>query len=166
MTKTQSNANANAVTTASPVGWRSDRLVGAMLALAGAYAAWEAGKLPLGSIDNPGPGYLPLILATLLVALGVLAALAAKPSALVREIRWVELRHAAAIISVTAFAALAIEPFGYRLTVAVMLIFLLGVVERKPPAAVAAFAAGMSLGSYWLFSTLLKVPLPPGLLGF
>ncbi len=137
-----------------------------MISLAGAYAGWETLKLPLGSLDNPGPGYMPLILATLLVILGLVVASAGGKSQPLAEIRWPELRHAFAIFGTCVFAALAIEPLGYRLTVAVMLIFLIGVIEKKPPLAVILVSAGMAIGSYWLFATLLKVPLPPGLFGF
>lgn len=137
-----------------------------MISLAGAYAGWETLKLPLGSLENPGPGYMPLILATLLVILGLVVASAGGKSQPMAEIRWPELRHAFAIFGTCVFAALAIEPLGYRLTVAVMLIFLIGVIEKKPPLAVILVSAGMAIGSYWLFATLLKVPLPPGLFGF
>ena len=147
-------------------GLRADQVAGLMIALAGAYAGWETLKLPLGSLDNPGPGYMPLILSGLLGVLGLVVALAGGKSIRLATIGWAELRHAIAILGTCAFAALAIEPLGYRLTVAIMLIFLTGVIERKPPLAVIAVSAGMSLGSYWLFATLLQVPLPPGLLGF
>jgi len=62
----------------------------------------------------------------------------------------------------SAFAAFALERLGYRLTVIVLLAFLLGVMERKRPAVVVAVALGLSLGSFFLFSNLLKVPLPRG----
>ena len=147
-------------------GLRADQIAGLMISLDGAYAGWETLKLPLGSLDNPGPGYMPLILATLLVILGLVVASAGGKSQPLAEIRWPELRHAFAIFGTCVFAALAIEPLGYRLTVAVMLIFLIGVIEKKPPLAVILVSAGMAIGSYWLFATLLKVPLPPGLFGF
>ena len=147
-------------------GMRADQIAGLMISLAGAYAGWETLKLPLGSLDNPGPGYMPLILSVLLFALGLIVASAGGKSQPLAEIRWPELRHAFAIFGTCVFAALAIEPLGYRLTVAVMLIFLVGVIEKKPPLAVILVSAGMAIGSYWLFATLLKVPLPPGLFGF
>lgn len=147
-------------------GLRADQIAGLMIALAGCCAGWETLKLPLGSLDEPGPGYMPLILATLLIALGLTVALAGKKSQPLAQIRWPELRHAFAIFATCVFAALAIEPLGYRLTVAIMLIFLVGVIEKKKPLPVLLLAAAMSLGSYWLFATLLKVPLPLGLLGF
>ena len=58
------------------------------------------------------------------------------------------------------------ERLGYRLTVLLLLAFILGVVERKRPTLVAAMALGLSLGTFFLFGSLLKVPLPRGPLGF
>ncbi|MBI2526826.1 MAG: hypothetical protein HYY95_03785 [Candidatus Rokubacteria bacterium] len=40
--------------------------------------------------------------------------------------------------------------------------FLLRVVERRHLPAAAAFAVGLAWGSFHLFSTLLRVPLPRG----
>lgn len=151
---------------AASSGLRSDRFAGLLLAAAGAFAAWESIKLPLGSLADPGPGYFPLVLAALLVLGGLLVAAFDSSSPAVRSVRWQEWRHALAILGTGGFAALAIEPLGYRLTVVVMLVFLLGVVERKPPLPVAAISAGVALGSWWLFATVLRVPLPIGNFGF
>ena len=53
--------------------------------------------------------------------------------------------------------------FGLSATNAIVLLMvLLGVMERKRPAVVMAVALGLSLGSFFLFSNLLKVPLPRG----
>ena len=65
-----------------------------------------------------------------------------------------------------AFAALALERLGYRLTITTMLLFLLGVVERKRPVAAAIFAAALAGGTFLLFDGILRVPLPRGPLGF
>lgn len=146
-------------------GLRSDRFAGLLIAAAGCYAVWASMKLPLGSLADPGPGYFPLVLSALLVVFGVLIGVLDGGSLPLRSVRWREWRHALAILGTGGFAALAIESLGYRLTVAVMLVFLLGVVERKPPFLVAAIAAGLALGSYWLFSTVLRVPLPVGFMG-
>lgn len=159
----QAEAGEPAATTS---GLRSDRFAGLLIAAAGGYAAWESMKLPLGSLADPGPGYFPLVLAALLVLGGALVAAFDSGSLPLRSVRWQEWRHALAILGAGGFAALAIESLGYRLTVAVMLVFLLGVVERKPPLLVAAIAASLALGSYWLFFTVLMVPLPVGVMGF
>ena len=125
-------------------------------------SAWETRRLPLGTLHNPGPGYMPLLLALILGALGLLVALRGGSAPSLAALRWPEARHASAILVGCAFTAFALERLGYRLAVIVLLAFLLGVMERKRPAVVVAVALGLSLGSFFLFSNLLKVPLPRG----
>jgi hypothetical protein len=140
----------------------SDRLAGSALVLLAVVTAWETRRLPLGTLHNPGPAYMPLLLALILGALGLVVALRGGSSVPVSSLRWREARHAAAILLGCAFAALALERLGYRLTVLVVVAFLLSVMERKRPALVAAVALSLSFGSFFLFSNLLRVPLPRG----
>ena len=140
----------------------SDRVTGSALVLLAVVTAWETRRLPLGTLHNPGPGYMPLLLAIILGALGMLVALRGGGSPRLGEVAWPEAGHAAAILVGCAFAAFALEWLGYRLTVVILLAFLLGVMERKRPAVVAAVALGLAVGSFFLFSNLLKVPLPRG----
>jgi len=63
-------------------------------------------------------------------------------------------------------AAYAIERAGYRVTVALMLVFLLAVVERRSVIMSALLAAAMALGSFYLINDVLRVPLPVGAWGF
>lgn len=141
---------------------RVDTLIGALaLALAAAFA-WQSAALPLGSVSNPGAAFFPLAVAGLLALGGVLMLVAAPASQRLREVAWPELGHAVQIVAVCAFASLALERLGYRLTVAAMLVALLAGVERKPVLAALAIAAGLSAASYWIFASLLRVPLPTG----
>jgi putative tricarboxylic transport membrane protein len=144
----------------------ADRVAGLALVLLALVTAWETRQLPLGTLYNPGPGYMPMLLAIILGGLGLLVVLRGGSSPPFVSLRWSEGRHAVAILLGCAFAALTLERIGYRLTVIVLLAFLLGVMERKRPAVVAAMALGLSLGSFFLFSNLLKVPLPRSPWGF
>jgi putative tricarboxylic transport membrane protein len=136
----------------------------AVLALLVVEETWRQ-RLPLGSVANPGPAYFPGVLALLLLAAGVaVAALAGGPR--VSSLDWTEWRHGVAIFATCAFCALALERLGYRLTIFIALGFLVGGVERKSPIATLGFAAALALGTFWLFDTLLRVPLPRGALGF
>jgi putative tricarboxylic transport membrane protein len=141
---------------------RIDHVAGAALALFAAAAAWESRHLPLGSLSEPGPGYAPLLLAAALGLFGGVVILLGGRSAGFRELRWGEARHAAAIFACCAFAALFLEALGYRLTMLAILLFLLGVVERRRPLTVLAVSFGLAWGSYWLFADFLKTPLPLG----
>ena len=72
------------------------------------------------------------------------------------------MRHAVLVIAGIAAAALAFGFLGYRLTILGLLLFFLGVVERKPFIVVLLISFGLSFGSHALFVHVLKVPLPSG----
>jgi hypothetical protein len=81
------------------------------------------------------------------------------------EVGWHEWRHAMAIFGACAFAAWGLERLGYRLTMAVVVAFLLLVVERKRSALGLGLTVAVPWGSFYLFDTLLHVPLPRGPFG-
>jgi putative tricarboxylic transport membrane protein len=141
-----------------------DRVAGAALALFALGVLAESRKLPLGSLHNPGPAYMPTLLALVLLVLAILLA-AAGGGRPIRAVAWTEWRHAVVILGTCAFAALALERLGYRLTVAVALAVLLGVMERRGIVVAVVFAVVLALGSFFLFDTLLRVPLPVGPFG-
>ena len=144
----------------------TDRFAGLLLLLFSLGVMWETRVLPLGSLHRPGPGYMPMLLAIALAAMAILVALGGGGSPPLASLEWAEKTHALAILAGCAFAAFALERLGYRLTVGILLVFILWVVERKRPALVAVMALGLSFGTFFLFSNLLKVPLPRGPLGF
>jgi putative tricarboxylic transport membrane protein len=139
-----------------------DRVAGAALAIVGLFVLWQSRVLPLGTLANPGPAYMPVALASLLVLGGVAIAALGREAPAVSSLRFHEWRHAVAIFMACAFCALALERLGYRLTILLALLFLLGVVERKHPLSALIFALGFAAGTFFLFDTLLRVPLPRG----
>jgi hypothetical protein len=143
----------------------ADRAAGAALVLLALGVLFESRALPLGSLRAPGPAYMPVVLALLLLGFGSLLIARGGGALPLAVAGWAAWRHAAAILGSCVFAALALERVGYRLTIVLVLAFLLGVVERRHPLVTAAFALGLALGSFLLFATLLKVPLPRGPLG-
>jgi putative tricarboxylic transport membrane protein len=143
-----------------------DRVAGGALALIALVVLWESRKLPLGSFRNPGPAYMPVLLAAILLVFGTLLVITGGRATAFRGVGWAEWRHAVAIFAVCAFAALALERLGYRATITVALAFLLGVVERKGIVFTVVFSLALALGTFLLFDTLLRVPLPRGPYGF
>ena len=143
-----------------------DRFAGAVLFLFSLGVIWESRALPFGDLHTPGPGYMPVLLAVVLAGLSVLIIVGGGNGVSLASLEWTEWRHALAILGGCAFTALALERLGYRLTVIVLLAFLLSVMERRRLVVTAILALGLSLGSFFLFSNLLKVPLPRGPLGF
>ncbi|HXF67908.1 MAG TPA: tripartite tricarboxylate transporter TctB family protein [Burkholderiales bacterium] len=147
-------------------GLRNDQLSGAVLALLALFVAWQNRAYPVGTLAEPGPGFLPLALAVFLGAVGLLIAVRGGDSARLRFAAWPELGRAFVILAACAVAAVALERLGYRLTVIALLVFFLGVVERRHWLAALAVAAGFSSVSYLVFATWLKVPLPLSPWGF
>jgi hypothetical protein len=144
----------------------TDRVAGGALVVVGLVALAESLKLPMGSLRQPGPAYVPVILAVTLIAFGAgVAALGAR-SGPFASVAWHEWRHAVAIFGACAFAAWSLERLGYQLTMAAVLAFLLGVLERKHVVLTTLLTVFIAGGTFFLFNTVLKVRLPRGPLGF
>lgn len=143
----------------------ADRVAGGGLVLLALVVLVESRGLPLGSLRQPGPGYLPVVLALLLLGFGAALLAVGGRAPRIAALGWSDWRHALAVLGAGAFAAAALERLGFRLTMAVVLAFLLGVVERRGLLPTLLFAVGLSLGTFLVFHTLLRVPLPRGPFG-
>ena len=144
---------------------KADRITGTLLALLGLFVFWECRGLPLGTIRTPGPAYVPVILGVILLVLGAIIAFLGGATQRLGALGWGESGHASAILVACAFAAFALERLGYRVTMAITVLFLLRAVERRGTIFAVAFAVGLALATFYLFETLLRVPLPRGSLG-
>jgi hypothetical protein len=144
----------------------TDRVAGAALVLVALLALVDSRGLPLGTLRNPGPAYMPVVLAGGLLVLGAFIAATGGRAPRAGDVGWREWRHALAIVVVGAFAAWGLERLGYRLTILLALLTLLGLVERKRLIVTVLAALGLAFGTFHLFATLLRTPLPRGPLGF
>ena len=144
----------------------TDRASASVLVLFALLVIWESRLLPLGSFRHPGPAYVPVLLASLLLIFGVLLILTAGRAPSLSSLRWTEWRHALAILAACVFAVFAIERVGYRLTMLLVIGFLVKFVERRGWVLSLTFAFSLAFGSFFLFYTLLRVPLPQGPFGF
>lgn len=142
-----------------------DRVAGAALVLVGLVTIEESRAFPLGSLHRPGPAYMPVLLALLLIIFGLAVFVLGAHARRFADVGWHEWRHAVAIFGACAFAAWGLERLGYRLTMAGAVAFLLLLVERKGWVLGLVVTVGVAWGSFWLFDTLLNVPLPRGPLG-
>ncbi len=143
-------------------GLRSDQISGVVLVLIALLVAWENRAFPVGSLSTPGPGYMPLMLALTLGVFGLLIALRGSASPLLNTIDWTEGKRGIVLLIACGVAVFALERIGYRLTMIALLVFMLGVVERKRPLPTVLVALGFAFISHFLFATLLKVQLPYG----
>jgi putative tricarboxylic transport membrane protein len=128
--------------------------------------AWQSWQYPMGSLAEPGPGYLPFALGIALGGFGVLIAAGGGRSPVLRWERFGDGLKGFAILAGLAFTALALERLGYRITIAALLLYYLGVLERRPWIVTLALSLAVSLGTYYVFARLLRVPLPIGTFGF
>ena len=112
-------------------GLKCDQFSGLMLLALALYVGWENRVYPVGTLQEPGPGYLPLLLAVFLGVTGVLIALLGIKSEPLASIKWTETTRAVVILAPCAAATFTLERIGYRLTMVVLLVFFLGVLERR-----------------------------------
>jgi putative tricarboxylic transport membrane protein len=138
-----------------------DRISGLALTAFALFVLLESRKLPLGTVREPGPSFMPVLLAGLLLIFGIAVAAIAGGERF-RSLRWTELPHAAAILAVSGLATLALERLGYRITVLLVVVLLVKFVEKQSWVSTAVAAIVLSFGSFYLFYTLLRVPLPLG----
>ena len=141
---------------------REDQVSGLMLLALALLVGWQNRTYPLGSLQEPGPGYVPLLISIFLGVTGVLIAVRGAGSKALADTRWPEAKRAALILLACGAATYALEAIGYRITIAALLVFFLGVLERRKPAAVAIVAVVFSLLSFYLLADVLRVPLPRG----
>lgn len=149
-----------------PRGLRNDQFSGLVLLALALYVGWANRAYPVGTLQEPGPGYVPLLLAVFMGAIGLLIALGGGKSPALVSVKWPEAARAAIILGVCAVGAFALERIGYRVTVIALLVFFLGVLERKRPLQVALVSFGFGLISYYVVGDLLHVPLPRSPWGF
>lgn len=147
-------------------GLKSDQFSGLLLVALALYIAWANQEYPVGSLAQPGPGYMPLLLAIFLGAMGLLIAIWGGHSRLLRDVHWPEAVRAAIILVACGVGAFALERIGYRLTVIALMIFFVGVMERKKPLRVLLVSVGFGFASFYVVADLLDVPLPRSPWGF
>ncbi len=125
--------------------------------------------LPLKDTLGPGPGFFPMWLSILGLALGAL---------LLVEVRRqpadtgeplmpdrAALMRILAVLGLLALAALALDPLGFRLTALAFTFLLLLALGIRSPAIIAVFVLAASFGVFHVFYYWLKVPLPIGQFG-
>src|SRR5687768_1838141 len=126
-----------------------DRVAGAALVILSLAVLVASRVLPLGTLRTPGPAFMPVVLALLLLVFGLLLVAVRGGSARFRTLGWHEWRHAVAIAITVVFFAWALERLGYRITMAAGLVFLVGVMERKSVLFTLLFSLAVAAASFF-----------------
>src|SRR5436309_14724142 len=96
----------------------TDRVAGGALALLALFVVWESRRLPFGSLRTPGPAFVPVALAAVLLLFGLLLVVFSGKAPALSTLAWTEGRHANALFAERGFAALALARTGSQPTVA------------------------------------------------
>lgn len=149
----------------------SDIASGVLAAALGAAIAAYARTFPPMPGQPVGPSLFPTVIGLVLIGLGValiLSGLRARQQWSIAFDDWVRkprmLLHFALVVGDVLFYALVVDRLGFLITAFVFLsvLFLAFEVERKW---IAPIAVVVTLGIHYGFYTLLRVPLPWGVLG-
>ena len=141
----------------------NERLGSLIFFLAGVFALSMSIRLPLGTMDKPGPGIFPLILSGLLSIIGGLLLLFETGSGKMHWSRLIREKGTVwKIILLSAVFIAAFEWLGYLAASTLYLFFLFWGVCRFRAAAAVALTAIITVSSWYFFGTILGLQLPAG----
>jgi hypothetical protein len=145
---------------------RADHIGGAFFVACGLLVIALSTDLPFGQLSMPGAGFLPEIVAVLIIVLGGSLFFRANESPSFAEIEWDDARHALQVIATACAAASLYIYLGFIITMFAMMLVLLVAIERKNILRAAVYSAGVAVVTYIVFVHVLQSPLPPGILGY
>ncbi len=135
------------------------------------FFVFESYRLSLRDALGPGPGFFPFWLGMLAAALAIVLLaqlrldrvdLGSEPLAFDRA----GAANAALVLAGLIAGTALLEVAGFRISMLLLLPYLLLILGVRNRVAVGIFALVGSFGVYHLFSEMLKVPLPVGAFGF
>ena len=145
----------------------NSELWGGLIGLAlGIFVIRSGLKLKLGTINDPGSGYVLFYTGILMCAFAATIIVAAlTEGGPTFGSRWKDARWAKPVIIIaclTAFA-FALEPFGYLLSSIPLMLLLLRVVDPVRWQLAVPIAVLVPLGMWWVLKRLLLIQLPSGI---
>ena len=144
---------------------RADHVAGAFFVGVGALVIALSGDLPTGTLSMPGSGFMPKIVAVLMIFFGLVLALRGGENRPFAEVTWSDAKHAAMVLAITAIAVTLYEWLGFLTTNILLMFTLLVVIERRKALPAAIYSVGVVSMTYVLFVYLLKTPLQIGPFG-
>ena len=145
---------------------RADHVAGATFVGIGILIFALSGDLPAGRLSMPGSGFLPKIIAALLILFGAALVLRARESEAFSAISWGDLPHALQVIAIAAAGIALYTTAGFLLALFLMSAALLIIIERRNPLRAVIYAAAVVAVTFIGFEYVLKTPMPNGPWGF
>ena len=147
----------------------NSELWGGLVGLAlGVFVVWSGLRLKLGTINDPGSGYVLFYTGLLLCVFAATVIIAAVTEggptfgARWKDARWT--KPLLVIVCLTAFA-FALDTAGFLLSAIPLLLLLLRVVDPVRWSLAIPIALFAPLGVWWVLKRLLLIQLPSGILG-
>src|SRR5690242_9234051 len=110
---------------------RADHVAGAAFVAFGLLVIALSGDLPFGDLAMPGAGFMPRLIAILMIVCGLALILRARDSAPFGNLNWSDGKHAAMVVVILAAAIALYERLGFSITMVLMMFGLLVVIERR-----------------------------------
>jgi hypothetical protein len=145
---------------------RADHVAGAAFVAFGVLIIALSGDLPTGQLSMPGSGFLPKIVAVLLMLFGAILILRGGESGAFAELGWSDLPHAVQVVVLTAAGIALYTVLGFLIALTLLVFAILVVIERRNPLRAAGYAVAVVVVTYFSFEYVLKTPLPNGPWGF
>lgn len=147
----------------------SDLISGIFWLIFGLLLSLWATNYQIGSLTQPGPGFLPLVVGVLLILFSFILLGQGKKSSLLKEgllssFLSREWKKVAYTVLIMLLATFLFEKIGYLLTVFLLIVLLMMVGELQNWKKILLIALITALGIYIIFVRLLEQPLPRGFL--
>jgi putative tricarboxylic transport membrane protein len=150
---------------------RADRISGSFWFIFSVFGAYQSYKLGLGTLHQPGPGFLFFWTGTLVAILSIAVILRSfgKPSPGEEKEsspgRW-NLSKVVFVLSSLFLYAVLMEHLGFLIVTLLLFLFLLGMIEKKKWSYTLLVSLVVTAMSYLLFEVGLQSQLPKGILDF
>ena len=150
---------------------KSDRVSGSFWFLFCLFIIYQSYKLGLGSVYQPGPGFLFFwagIVVAIMALVVVLLSFRAQPAEEAKDVpagKRTTTKVILVLVALFVYAAL-MEYLGFFIVTLALFIFLLGVIEKKKWWFAVVVSAAVTLFAYLVFETALQSQLPKGILSF
>jgi len=145
---------------------RADHVAGAAFVAFGLLVIALSGDLPFGDLAMPGAGFMPRLIAILMILCGIALMLRARESAPFVAINWSGGSHAAMVIAITAVAIALYERLGFLITMTLMMLGFLIIIERRNTVRAAVFGVFVTAITWGVFVYVLRTPLAESPFGF